>query len=87
MSFTFSLPASNQRTWEENIDFERETAVCGEQADTREGVCVCVCVCVMEKDGMDKDKERQITEIVTESGSSLQSVQAQVQYESFTQNK
>ncbi len=48
---------------------------------------MCVCVCVMEKDGMDKDKERQITEIVTESGSSLQSVQAQVQYESFTQNK
>ncbi len=45
------------------------------------------CVCVMEKEGMDKDKDRQITEIVTESGCSLQSVQAQVQYESFTQNK
>lgn len=41
----------------------------------------------MEKEGMDKDKERQITEIVTEYGCSLQSVQAQVQYESFTQNK
>lgn len=55
MSFPFSFPASNQKWWEENIDFEREKL---QIVENRE-MCVSVCVFVMEKEGIDKDKERQ----------------------------